>query len=97
VPTYVALMKITDQGIKEIKDAPKRIQDGVKGVGGLGGQLKAMYAVFGEYDYVGIAEFPNDDAAMCFALALSSQGFIRSTILKAFNVDEFTKICKMLP
>jgi len=56
-----------------------------------------MYAVFGEYDYVGIADYPSDDAAMCFAMALSSQGSVRTTILKAFNVEEFSKICKMLP
>ena len=63
----------------------------------MGGQIKAMYAVFGEYDYVGIADYPSDDAAMCFAMALSSQGSVRTTILKAFNVEEFSKICKMLP
>ncbi len=97
MPSYVCLMKLTDQGVKEIKDAPTRLQDGIKAMQKMGGQLKDFYAVLGEYDYVAIADWPNDEAGMCFALALASQGSVRTTILKAFNVADFTKVCKQVP
>jgi uncharacterized protein with GYD domain len=97
MPTYIGLFKVTDQGIKDIKDAPGRIQEAFKGVEAVGGKLKDFYAVMGEYDYVGIAEFPSDEAQMTFALSLGSRGAVRATTLKAFSTEEFTQIVKKLP
>jgi uncharacterized protein with GYD domain len=31
MPMYIGLYKLTDQGIKNIKDAPQRIEEGIKG------------------------------------------------------------------
>ncbi len=33
MPTYIGLYKLTDQGVKAIKDGPGRIEAGIKGVG----------------------------------------------------------------
>ena len=49
MPLYVSLMKFTEQGIKNIKDAPKRLQEGIKGLEALGGKLIGFYLVMGEY------------------------------------------------
>ena len=62
-----------------------------------GCMLFGYYAVMGEYDAVGIGEFPNDEAVMSFALAIGSAGNIRTTTLKAFSKDEFVGIIKKLP
>jgi len=97
MPTYVTLYKLTDQGIKNIKDAPGRIEEAIKGFEAMGGKLTGFYAVMGEYDYVAIGELPNDEIAMTFALAVGSAGNVRSTSLKAFNKEEFGKIVKKLP
>jgi len=59
-------MKLTDQGIKDIKNAPQRTADNVKRFEAMGGKLIGFYTVMGEYDYVGIAEAPNDEVAMTF-------------------------------
>jgi uncharacterized protein with GYD domain len=95
--TYVSLMNFTDQGIKSVKDAPKRIEEAVKGLEAIGGKLKGFYVVMGEYDYVAIAEAPSDEAALGFLLALGAQGNVRTTTLKAFNKEEFAEIVKRLP
>ncbi|MBI4759125.1 MAG: GYD domain-containing protein [Chloroflexi bacterium] len=95
--TYVSLMKFTDQGIKSVKDAPKRIEEAAKGLEAIGGKLKDFYVVMGEYDYVAIAEGPSDEAALGFLLALGAQGNIRTTTLKAFTKEEFAAIVKQLP
>lgn len=97
MPTYIALYKLTDQGIRGVKEAPKRIEEGIKGAEAMGAKVLGFYTVMGEYDYVAIGEFPNDEAVMAFAMALGSAGNVRTTTLKAFTMDEFAEIIKKLP
>ena len=97
MPIYIALYKLTDQGIKNIKEAPSRIEEGIKGTEAMGGKVLGFYTVMGEYDYVGIGEFPNDEAVLSFALALGAAGNVRTTTLKAFSKDEFAEIVKKIP
>ena len=97
MPTYIALYKLTDQGIRNIKEAPGRIEEAIKGAEAMGAKVLGFYTVMGEYDYVAIGEFPNDVAVMAFALALGSTGNVRTTTLKAFIKDEFAEIVKKLP
>ena len=97
MPTYVVLYKLTDQGIRNIKDAPQRMEKGIKALESMGGKVIAIYSVMGEYDYVGIGEMPNDEAALTLALAMGSEGNVRTTTLKAFTKEEFAEIVKKLP
>jgi uncharacterized protein with GYD domain len=97
MPTYVILMNLTDQGIKNIKDAPARIDEAAKAIGAAGGKLLAFYTVMGQYDYVAIAESPSDEVALAQLLALGMAGNIRTLTLKAFTKDELAAIVKKLP
>ncbi len=97
MPTYIVLYKLTDQGIRNIKDAPQRMEEGIKAMEAVGGKVIGIYSVIGEYDYVGIGELPNDETAVTLALAMGSQGNVRTTTLKAFTKEEFAEIVKKLP
>ena len=97
MPTYIVLYKLTDQGIRNIKEAPRRIEEGIKALEAVGGKVIGFYSVMGEYDYVGIGEAPNDETAVALALAMGSQGNVRTTTLKAFTKEEFAEIVKKLP
>jgi uncharacterized protein with GYD domain len=97
MPTYIVLYKLTDQGIKNIKDAPQRMEKGIKALEAMGGKVIDIYSVMGEYDYVGIGEMPNDEAALTLALAMGSEGNVRTTTMKAFTKEEFAEIVKKLP
>ncbi|MGD8371450.1 MAG: GYD domain-containing protein [Syntrophobacterales bacterium] len=97
MPTYITLYKFTDQGIKNIKEIPQRIADAIKGYEEMGGKVIGVYAVMGEYDIVAIGEGPSDEIAMTFALALGSQGNVRTTTLKAFTKEEFVGMINKLP
>ena len=97
MPTYIGLYKLTDQGIKNIKDAPGRVEEAIKGAETMGGKVIGVYTVMGEYDYVTIGEFPSDEVAMTYAMALGSRGNVRTTTLKAFTKEEFAQIVKKLP
>ena len=95
--TYVILMKLTDQGMKGIKEAPSRIEDGLKAFERMGGKLHNFYVTMGEFDYVAIGEAPSDEVAMTFLLGLGALGNVRTTTLKAFTREEFAGLVGKLP
>jgi len=95
--TYVTLYKFTEQGIKNIKEAPKRYEEGIKQWEAIGGKMIAFYATQGDYDYVGIVEHPDEPTAMAFILGLGSQGNVRTTTLKAYSPEEFAKMVEKIP
>jgi len=94
---YIILMKLTDQGAKAIKDAPGRIETGIKGFEAMGGKVTGFYVVTGEYDYVAVSEAPNDEVVATFSLALGSLGNVRTTTLRAYTTQEFAAMVKKLP
>jgi len=97
MPRYIALMKLTEKGIKDIKNAPQRLEKAAAVIGAMGGKLVDFYTVMGDYDYVAVAEFPNDEAGMIFLLTLGSQGNVRTTTLRAFDTQQFAELVKKIP
>ena len=97
MPTYIRLMKLTDQGSKDIKNAPAQIEEGIKLSEKMGGKAIGVYMVMGEYDFVTIGELPSDEASAAFALAISAKGNVKVTTLKAFTAKEIPAILNMLP
>jgi uncharacterized protein with GYD domain len=97
MPTYISLMKFTDQGIKDVKEAPQRAEQLVKGLEAMGGKLLGLYFTMGEYDYIGIAEAPSDEVALTFLMSMGAAGNVKTTTLKAFKIEELAAIVKKLP
>ena len=97
MPKFIVLMKMTDQGSKDIRNLEERIQSGTKLLEKMGGKLIGFYMVMGEYDYVGIGEAPSDEVQTAFALTLSSLGNVKTTSLRAFSKEEIPAIIKMMP
>jgi uncharacterized protein with GYD domain len=92
MPTYVSLCRYTEQGIKNIKESPSRLERFKQGLKGLGGELKSFHLTQGKYDAVVIVELPNDEVVAKFALSLGSQGNVRTETFRAFTEDEYRKI-----
>ena len=59
MPTYISLVNLTEQGIKEVKMAPERLQTFDVAAREAGGKLVGFYLVMGQYDYVVITEAPD--------------------------------------
>lgn len=95
--TYVCLMKMTDKGMKNIKNTPQRIQEGIEGVKAMGGKVTSFYLTMGDYDFVSIAEFPDDEVAMTYLMGLGSLGNVRTTTLKAFTTEQISEMVGKLP
>lgn len=97
MPTYITLGKWTDQGIRNVKDAPKRIEAFEKAVKAGGGTLKDFYMVMGEYDIVVVTEAPNDETVARLTLATGMLGNVRTVTMRAFARAEAVKIMQSLP
>ena len=92
MPTYIALLNWTEQGISKVKDSPKRLDAGRKAFKKLGVEIKEAYCTMGRYDLVCIMEAPDDAAYAKATLSLGQQGNVKTETLKAFSEDEYRKI-----
>jgi uncharacterized protein with GYD domain len=90
--TYLVFVNWTDQGIRSVKDSPKRLDAAKKIIKDMGGELKAFYMTQGNYDAVLIVEMPNDEKLASFILKVATAGNIRTTTLKAYSEEEYRKI-----
>ncbi|HET8580395.1 MAG TPA: GYD domain-containing protein [Nitrospiraceae bacterium] len=97
MPTYISLLNWTDQGIKTVKDSPKRLDAAKKTLKELGADLKAFYMTQGSYDAALILEAPNDEVLAKFLLKIGSAGNVRTTTLRAYPEDEYRKIIAAIP
>lgn len=91
MPQYVSLVKWTDQGIRNIRESPKRAEQAQALVAKLGGTMQVFYTM-GRYDLVVMTEAPNDETVMQALLELGKLGNIRTETLKAWTPAEATKI-----
>jgi uncharacterized protein with GYD domain len=92
MPAYMLLCNYTDQGIRNIKEAPNRRAAAIELGKNLGLDIKAAYLAIGPYDLVIQVEASNDEAVATFLLSLASKGNVRTTSLKLFPEAEFDKI-----
>ncbi|MCA1367701.1 GYD domain-containing protein [Bradyrhizobium sp. BRP14] len=82
--TYVVLPNWTEQGIKNVRESPRRLDAAKKLLQEMGGSFKEFYLTMGEYDMVAVCEAPDDAVAARFALTLGMNGNVRTRTLKAF-------------
>ncbi len=92
--TYVTLVNLTDQGIRNFSESPKRAKAFEELAKSLGGEVKTTLWTLGAYDVVVITEFPDDETATAAALKSSALGNVRTTSMRAFDSDEMESIIK---
>ena len=89
---YIMLTNWTEQGIKNVKESPKRLDAAKTLAKKLNGEIVEFYMTTGAYDMVVMLEAPDDEAAAKFALSLGSGGNVRTTTLKAFSEQSYRSI-----
>ncbi len=94
---YMMLFRFTEQGATNIRQSPTRIEAAKELVTRLGGKVKEFYALMGAYDTAFILEAPDDETATKIALAISSQGNVRTETMRAFTEEEFRGLVRELP
>jgi uncharacterized protein with GYD domain len=75
MPKYMVLFGLTGQAVKRFMDNPSDRSEVVRGLTEqVGGTLDCYYFMFGQYDGVVIADFPDSAAAVALAAAVTSSG-----------------------
>jgi uncharacterized protein with GYD domain len=92
MPTYISLFSWTDQGIRNIKEAPQRIDAFKRTISAAGGKLIGLYYTMGKYDIVSIIDAPDDEAYANMSLSTGSKGNVRTETMKAFTEDQFRNL-----
>ena len=96
MPTYVLLANWTEQGIRGVKESPRRLDTAKKALKDMGGEFKSIFLTLGDYDLVVIYEAPDDAVAARFNLQLGMQGNIRTRTMKAFPEAAYREIITSL-
>ncbi len=95
--TSFILANWTEQGIKAVKNSPKRLRAAKRLAKDCGVKFRSFHMTLGQYDIIWSVEAPDDEAVARFALALGSAGNVRTTTLKGFTEQEYQKIIGSLP
>jgi uncharacterized protein with GYD domain len=92
MPIYVVLGNWTDQGTKDFGGAVERANGFRQLVEQAGGRVRELVWTMGEYDFVIVAEGPDDETAATLLLRVGAAGNVRSKTMRAFDADEMSDI-----
>lgn len=90
--TFILLADYTDQGIRTVKDSPKRLDAARDLASRMGARIKHYYLCMGGHDVVAVVEAESDEAMAKFALSLGTVGAVRTTTLRAFEEQQYRKL-----
>ena len=89
--SFIVFGNWTEQGIKKVTEAPKRIKDTRGMIEKAGGKMQLFYTA-GKWDFVMIVEIPKDEDLIAILLCIGSMGNIRTVTMKAWTEAEGAKI-----
>jgi uncharacterized protein with GYD domain len=92
MPQYILLGTWTDQGIKNVKESPQRLDAARKLWQEEGARIVSFHMTMGAYDWALLVEASDDAVVSRCVLKLAQRGNVRTTTLKAFSEDEYRKI-----
>ncbi len=95
--TYISLLKFTQQGIKNIKQGPERLDAAKQAFKAAGAEIKDFYLTMGQYDAIVVSEAPDDETTAKIALSIGAQGNVQTETFRAFSESEYKKIISTMP
>ena len=97
MPTYMTLIRYTQQGIESIKDSPARLDTAKSLFKSMDAEIKSFYLAMGKYDVIVVSEAPNDETATKLVLTIGSAGAVRTETFRVFTEEEYRKLISELP
>jgi uncharacterized protein with GYD domain len=102
VPTFIGLLKLTDQGLRNIKDVVAERQQNITAsvrpdIERSGGRIIGGWWTQGAYDAAVVAEFPDAESASVSKFLTSMRGNWRGEQMRAFTLEEMEQIVQKLP
>lgn len=96
MPTYIALVDWTDQGIRPVGAAVERADKGAEIARKHGARFLEHYWTIGPYDAVAIVAAPDEESATTVFREIGTVGNARPTLLRAFDREEMSRIIDRL-
>lgn len=90
--TYVILANFTEQGIRNVKDSPKRADAFKDMARKCGATVKEIFWTQGLYDVVTIVDAPDDGTSTALALSVGALGNVRTQTLRAYSAADMKGI-----
>lgn len=91
--TYIALMKWTDQGVRDFRDTVDRYEQAKVLAGQFDTEItQILWTPGGPYDLVCVMESSDPKKSAAFGLVLESLGNLRTTWMEAYGPDAMREI-----
>ena len=97
MPTFIMSLNWTEQGIRSVKETPRRSQAARELGKKMGVDIKATYLTTGDSDLLAIVEAANDDTIAKFAMTMAAAGNVRTRTVRAWPEAEALKLIAELP
>jgi uncharacterized protein with GYD domain len=81
--SYILLASFTEQGIRKVKDSPKRAEAFKDMAKKCGATVKELFWTLGDYDIVAVVDAPDDISITALGLSSGALGNIRTQTLRA--------------
>ena len=92
MPIYVSLGNWIDQGTKDFGGAVQRANGFRALVEQAGGRVRELVWTMGEYDFIIVAEAPDDETVATLVLRVATAGNVRTKTMRAFDADQMSDI-----
>lgn len=96
MPLYIRLTNLTDEGYADIQSSVSRTEQMKAMAEEMGGSIRDVFLTIGEYDFITIAEFPNDAMYAQFAMRFARKGVADTETLKALDESEYADLVQGL-
>jgi len=93
---YVMLINWTEQGVKEVKESPRRSQAFKQMAEGMGCTIHGVFFTMGRYDIAARLTAPDDETISALALKVAQLGNVRTETMRAYTEEEFAKIVEKI-
>jgi uncharacterized protein with GYD domain len=88
--TYILFGKYTPESLRGV--SAKRTEEANRLIKGLGGEIKAAYALLGDTDLLFVLELPDNDAAIKASTGLTKLTGIGLCTAPAVTIEAFDKL-----
>ncbi len=92
MPIFIALGKVTTEGMHDLDHLTARHEEAVKRVRQLGGRVISSYATMGRYDFVVTLDCPDMETAMRILNREAAGGNIKYETMAALPTRDFAQL-----
>ncbi len=89
---FVVLINFSETGFSNIAKSPSRAEQFRAAAEKEGAKIESVLWTVGPYDGVFVISAPDEKTAAALVLRLRRDGFVRTTMLRAFDADEFGEV-----